>query len=338
MAKVKREKEHRVTRGILRAGNSTFDFLFIALMITLLIIAGYMKMDIDSVYEDADPAKFIMYKPELPDDTETFEDLQKLNPDVIGWITIYDTNIDYPLLYSAESNNMYLGHNAKGEPQSSGSIFIDYRNKPDFTDFNTIIHGHHMDQHKMFGDIEKFRDQKFFEKHEYGNLYYNNKNYGIDVLVFLETDGYNGKIYAPAIEGEDAKLQYINYCYKKATYIRGVEDVKSFVANETRTSPITPDDHLLVLSTCAMDKTNGRMLLVAKLLDHHVANPYPKSELKKKDYGTAEAFSLVERVGKFPIWEWILLLVILILLTFILYILSRKTSRRKGEKAHGKDK
>ena len=175
---------------------------------------------------------------------ETFEDLQKLNPDVIGWITIYDTNIDYPLLYSAESNNMYLGHNAKGEPQSSGSIFIDYRNKPDFTDFNTIIHGHHMDQHKMFGDIEKFRDQKFFEKHEYGNLYYNNKNYGIDLLVFLETDGYNGKIYAPAIDGEDAKLQYINYCYKKATYIRGVEDVKSFVANETRTSPITPDDHI----------------------------------------------------------------------------------------------
>ena len=159
MAKVKRDNERRVTRGILRAGNSTFDFLFIALMITLLIIAGYMKMDIDSVYEDADPAKFIMYKPELPDDTETFEDLQKLNPDVIGWITIYDTNIDYPLLYSAESNNMYLGHNAKGEPQSSGSIFIDYRNKPDFTDFNTIIHGHHMDQHKMFGDIEKFGDQ-----------------------------------------------------------------------------------------------------------------------------------------------------------------------------------
>ena len=110
--------------------------------------------------------------------------------------------------------------------------------------------------------------------------------------------------------------------------------MKSFVANETRTSPITPDDHILVLSTCAMDKTNGRMLLVAKLLDHHVANPYPKSELKKKDYGTAEAFSLVERVGMFPIWEWILLLVILIILTFILYILSR----RKGEKAHGKDK
>ena len=98
MVKVKRDNEHRVTRGILRAGNSTFDFLFIALMITLLIIAGYMKMDIDSVYEDADPAKFIMYKPELPDDTETFEDLQKLNPDVIGWITIYDTNIDYPVV------------------------------------------------------------------------------------------------------------------------------------------------------------------------------------------------------------------------------------------------
>ena len=93
MEKAKRNNEHRIAHGILRAGNSTFDFLFIALMITLLIIAGYMKMDIDSVYEDADPAKFIMYKPELPDDTETFEDLQKLNPDVIGWITIYDTNI-----------------------------------------------------------------------------------------------------------------------------------------------------------------------------------------------------------------------------------------------------
>lgn len=331
MAKVKRDNEHRVTRGILRAGNSTFDFLFIALMITLLIIAGYMKMDIDSVYEDADPAKFIMYKPELPDDTETFEDLQKLNPDVIGWITIYDTNIDYPLLYSAESNNMYLGHNAKGEPQSSGSIFIDYRNKPDFTDFNTIIHGHHMSRNKMFGDIEKFRSEKFFQSHEYGNIFYNNNNYGIDILVFLETDGYNWKIYTPAVEGEEAKLEYINYIYKHATYIRGVGDVKTFTENTTsRTSPITPDDHILLLSTCAMDKTNGRMILVAKLLDHHVANPYPETELQKTDYGTAEAFSITERFGKYPIYVWILILLALILLTLILYILSR----RKGEKAN----
>ncbi len=334
MEKANRENEHRVAHGILHAGHSTFDFLFIALMIALLVIAAYMKMDIDSVYEDADPAKFIMYKPELPDDTETFEELQELNPDVIGWITIYDTKIDYPLLYSAESNNLYLGHNAKKEPQSSGSIFMDYRSSPDFTDFNTIIHGHHMDQHKMFGDLELFRDKKFFDKHEYGNLYFNGKNYGLDLLVFLESDGYNGKVYAPAVEGEDAKLQYINYLYKKATYIRGVEDLKQFKSNSaTRTSPITPDDHILILSTCAMDKTNGRLIVVAKLLDHHVANPYPKSEIKKKDYGTAEAFSLAERIGKFPVWQWILLLVVLIILTFILYLLSR----RKGEKAHDKD-
>ena len=89
--------------------NEVYDFLFIILMILLLVFAFYAKWDSQQVYTKADPIQYLQYKPSPPE-MVSFEELQEINPDVMGWLTVYDTNIDYPLVQT-DDNNYYLNHN-----------------------------------------------------------------------------------------------------------------------------------------------------------------------------------------------------------------------------------
>jgi len=348
----------RVTMGAL---NNIYDIVFIALMLFLLLFAGYARWDSQQVYTQADPLQYIQYKPSPPE-MMNFEDLQKLNPDVLGWLTIYDTNIDYPLV-QADDNEYYLNHNPKREPEGSGSLFLDYRNAKDFTDFNTIVFGHHMAHHEMFGDLDQFLDEDFWDKHEYGNLIYNSQNHGLQFVAMLQCDAYDWTIYHPKVVGEDSRIKYIHHIYETALYIRGletdrlramqdlyeeqkaeakkkglsIEDVDT-VFSSTRSSPITPDDHIVLLSTCSADLTNGRFILVAKILDHPVENPYPDTTPHTVRQGIDTA-KITARIGKYSVQTWILILILLILLVLALYILSnylyrKKLDRENGEKAY----
>lgn len=337
----------------MRAAHATVDGLFVILMLVLLLCSIYIKMDSDSVYQAADPKQWVQYKPDFPEDVVSFEELQEKNKDVIGWLTIYGTTIDYPLLFYPEDNNYYLDHNALQEPESSGSLFLDYRNNPNFTDFNNIIHGHHMAQHKMFGDLDKFTDEEFFQKHEFGNIYFNERDHSFQIISVILTDGYDANIYRTGFTDEEQKVKFINYVYEKASLIRGV-DIKNKTVEERQrtlltqgvTSPLTPNDTLLIFSTCNMSETNGRYIVIAKLLDYTVENPYAKSDEKKTNNERIDVFTLFNRYGALPLWIWIALIVLLVLLTFILYKLSRHRDKRlavkaatspKGETAYDQD-
>ena len=80
------------------------------------------------------------------------EALRQVNPDVIGWVMIPDTKINYPILQGTD-NDYYLGHTWQGVKNSVGSIFMEYRNTPDFTDYNTILYGHNMNDGSMFANL-----------------------------------------------------------------------------------------------------------------------------------------------------------------------------------------
>ena len=92
--------------------------------------------------------------------------LREKNPDVIGWIHIPDTKIDYPIV-QGEDNTFYLDHNWRGESLSAGSIFLECRNSPDFTDYNTIVYGHNMVNDTMFGSLNRYGNQAWWESHPY---------------------------------------------------------------------------------------------------------------------------------------------------------------------------
>ena len=325
---------------IMRASHATVDFLFIVAMLVLLLIAIYFELDLNSVYQEADPKQWVQYKPDFPEEVETFEELQETNSDVIGWLTIYDSNIDYPLLFPSDGdNNYYLSHDPVRKYTTSGSLYLDARNVRDFSDFNNIIHGHHMAEHKMFGDLDLFMDEEYFLKHEFGNLFANGKDYGFQIVAVVKTDGYDWNIYRLNVDTEEKRLEYINALYSKAILVRGVDlhgknqkERAKTLLTQGATSPITTRDHLLVFSTCNLKETNGRYIVVAKLLDHTVANPFPKSEIKPRKAGSIDAYSLFNRYGALPIYIWIGIIFLLILLTYILYKLSRRRDRKITEK------
>lgn len=326
-----------VHKRVNRAINSALDFGFIIAMIFLLLMAAYVNWDSMQVYTAADPVQYLQYKPSPPQ-MMPFEELQELNPDVIGWLTVYDTNIDYPVV-KGEDNDFYLTHGPTKEVEGGGSIYLHYKNNPKFTDFNTIMFGHHMTEHKMFGDLDLFLDEDFWNTHEYGNLIYDAQNHGLQFIAMLEVDAYDNQIYRINPESEEDRIRYINHIYERALYLRGISaetlkamqkqisEAEAFSLPIVRTSPLTPDDHLVLMSTCSADITNGRFILVAKLLDHPVENPFP-DERNTSVIGIDSA-KITLKIGKMSVWAWIGILLALILLTLVLYILSVYLYKKK---------
>ena len=87
-----------------------------------MFLSCYMLWDSNQVYQAADAKNYEAYIP-TEKHTKSFEELQKINPDIIGWIRVNDTNINYPLL-QAEDDDTYMNTDAEGKYSLSGSIFL----------------------------------------------------------------------------------------------------------------------------------------------------------------------------------------------------------------------
>src|SRR5699024_4709303 len=94
-----------------------------------------------------------------------FEGLLAQNEDVVGWITIDDTKIDYPIVQAGD-NLTYLNRNFYGEETRAGSIFMDYRNNLAHDNKNIIVYGHRMRDGTMFQQLTKFLEADFVEKND----------------------------------------------------------------------------------------------------------------------------------------------------------------------------
>lgn len=243
------------------------------------------------------------YNPINHHEEKGFYQLQQSYPDVKGWISIDGTHIDYPLLQS-EDNVKYLDHNAFGDYVVTGSIFLDYRFNANFTNFNTIIYGHHVPTGDMFGDIKKFTDKDFFENHRYGTIFYNGEEKELEIFGILEVDAYDMTIYRPLSNDIEENQSYYQYLLSKAKYKRDVS--------------VTSDDKICLLSTCFVDVTNGRHILLAKI------NPVFK---KEQIHSLSRTTTLTQQSS---VSKWIfyvvlmLLLIIVILLVIIIYLLKFK--------------
>ena len=95
-----------------------------------------------------------------------FDALQAENEQVIGWLLLDGAGINYPVL-KGEDNDYYLHHTFSGEYNSSGSVFMDFENNPDFSDYNTFIYGHNMKNGSMFGSMQKYFTGKDCEGEQY---------------------------------------------------------------------------------------------------------------------------------------------------------------------------
>ena len=106
--------------------------------------------------------------PESPQSPQVnFDELRKINPDIVGWLAIDGTQINYPVV-QGNNNEFYLTHRFDGQPNSAGCLFLDAQNDATFRQPNQIIYGHYMKNRSMLYNLAHYKDQEFFSEHPTG--------------------------------------------------------------------------------------------------------------------------------------------------------------------------
>ena len=179
--------------------------------------------------------------PEQPDPVDIpvdFEFLQGENKDIIGWIQVEGTTIDYPILYDTTYNLYYLNHNFKGTNTAYGSIFVMGDNAGDFTDFNTVVYGHNMLDGSMFAQLHRFRQKEFFDNNGQIIVYTPDRRLTYQVFASYRRDNLN-IILNNDFSTEELQAEYIASIYENTA-----------VANFNPDCKVTSGDRILTLSTC----------------------------------------------------------------------------------------
>ena len=116
-----------------------------------------------------------------------FDELRKINPDIVGWLRIADTKIDYPIVQTG-NNETYLNTDFEGKKSVAGAVFLDYECEPDFSGRHNIIYGHNMKNGTMFKDIVKYKDEEYFKEHQDIIVYTPEREYHLRPISALYTD------------------------------------------------------------------------------------------------------------------------------------------------------
>ena len=236
-----------------RAGDRLVSIFAAALIVLMLLYGGYALWDTAMVFNGAFlDSDLLQFKPVAgdPDSNPTLEELAAINPDVLGWLTIDDTHIDYPVVIG-ETDMEYVNKDVYGEFSLSGSIFLDSDNARDLSDPYTLVYGHHMDNGGMFGDVVEFVNTDYFNAHPTGTLYLPDATYAIEIFACVQVDAFDSTVYDPHGQppGDVSELLYY------------VDEI----AVQSREIGVTPQDKVIGLSTCAEAQTNGRVVIFGRL-------------------------------------------------------------------------
>ncbi len=196
-----------------------------------------------------------------------FEAYRAVNSDVVGYILIPDTRIDYPVLRDVLQRDYYLKRNLDGSSGYPGSIFMENINSPDFDDPVTILYGHNMKNHTMFAQVHDFHNNaQFREAHKYIYTYEKDSVNLYEVVactsysdVHLLADNFvkdgSGEFVYTESHADDPVRMWDS--------LKDYGDGKAYFAEE----PLTEEDKCIVLSTCGSGRV--RVVVVAKLLFTH---------------------------------------------------------------------
>ncbi|MCL2152350.1 MAG: class B sortase [Oscillospiraceae bacterium] len=301
-----------IGRKTIKLGNIIVNIIVQISIVLLTAYAGYALWDSKELHQAADKSQYAIYKPTAENEGKSFEELQALNPEVIAWLTVFNTNIDYPVT-QGDSNMKYINTNAEGQYSLSGAIFLDYTNSKDFSDFNNILYGHHMARNTMFGDLDTFADKSKFDANRYGNLYFDRQDHEIEFFAFLRTDAYDSSIFKAGVEGEGRQ---------------GYLDVLSEKMIHTRDIGISVSDRIVLLSTCSDNSTNGRDILVGRL------NDKPHEETAEDVEGVSDDREKDEscQVSEISIWTLLALIMLTVIITIKSISICRKYRKTKNDR------
>lgn len=234
---------------ILRITDSLVNFAMVLCFLPILLYGAYALWDSGQIYKQADGASYQTYKP-VSDEREPFAALQAANPEVFGWLMIDGTGIDYPLV-QASTNAKYVNTDVSGGFSLSGSIFLDCRNDPSFSDVNSVIYGHNLQNDGMFGCLGQFQNKDYFEAHQSGMLFHSDRWHKIEFFAFVTADAYDPVLFNTELSGSEDREYYLAYVREQAQLFRPLS--------------FHPEDHYIALSTCSNSTTNGRHILIGRI-------------------------------------------------------------------------
>ena len=198
-----------------------------------------------------------------------FASLQAVNEDVFGWIQIFGTQVDYPLL-DADDNKYYLKHGYDHRRTAYGSIFLEPRNSAKMNEKHIVIYGHNMVNHSMFGSLVNYKKQAYANNHNFITICMPGQDLTYQVF----------SAYTAAIDSPTYRLQFP----KEGSFDEMIRHMKE---NSVISSDLTPKegDQILTLSTCTPAGSKSHRFVVNAVLVsgvpiHAVAkeSPAPQNE------------------------------------------------------------
>lgn len=182
---------------------------------------------------------------------KVFSTLQEINKDTVGWLTVNNTRIDYPVV-QAKDNDYYLRRDYYQNKNRHGWIFMDYRNNPDELNENTIIYGHNLANQTMFGTLRYALNSYWYKKSANQIITFNTPNENMKFQIFsIYTIPTTNDYLDITFPTTDAYQTFIDLVKGRSIYDFNIE--------------VTTDDKILTLSTCA-NGNDKRLVIHAKLI------------------------------------------------------------------------
>lgn len=179
-----------------------------------------------------------------------FKELKNINSDVIGYIKVLGTNINYPIVQS-NNNDYYLTHSFNNNYSKAGWIFADYRNNSNLLDKNNIIYGHGRLDGTMFGTLKNVLTEAWL----------NNKSLH---LIKLSTLNDNSLWQIFSVYTIYKESYYITTKFNDESFNKFIKTIKDRSIHNFNTS-INNNDKIITLSTC-LDDFGNRIVVHAKLI------------------------------------------------------------------------
>lgn len=240
--------------------------LFLILLIAIIAINSIVVFE--NIKEDYKQEEIIeqvidiAYKKDTIVDNQ-IEDLQESNinmnklyeqnNDIIAWIKINNTNINYPIMQTIKNPNYYLRKNFYKEYSYYGTPYLSEQCDIN-TSNNLIVYGHHIKNSKMFGELENYKRQEYYNNHKIINIYTLNDKRNYEIMYIFKTIINKGFDY----------YNYINFNNESEfnTFKSKCEEFSFFNIQ------IDCDfkDKFITLSTCDYTSENARLVIVAKMI------------------------------------------------------------------------
>lgn len=205
-------------------------YILLILFIGIFSFSCYKYLSVDKdIKEEKKEQKQLIEISEIKEDVDileeeskiNFKELSNINSDIVAWIVIDGTNINYPIVQST-NNTYYLKHSFYKKYSNYGTIYMDATANKDFSSSNTFIYGHYTANKSMFGELGNYMKQSFFEEHPYIIIYTPEKTIKAEIFS-VHVDDASSPSYQMNFTTNEAFKNYIDLMKQKSVINSGIE-------------------------------------------------------------------------------------------------------------------